>query len=101
VFLKKAYFARSKWLMPVILVTWEVDNGRITNTDWLGQKVHKIPSQQKKAAMVYTSVILIKAESIKLEDQGPGLLVQKARPCLQNNESKKGWKCGSSGKALA
>jgi hypothetical protein len=34
------------------------------------------------------------AQSLKSKDHSPGWPGQKARPCLQNNQSKKGWRHG-------
>jgi hypothetical protein len=36
--------------------------------------------------------------SIKWEDHNPGQPGQKVRPCLQNNQTKQGWRRGSRGR---
>jgi hypothetical protein len=44
-------------------------------------------------------VIPVTWGSTKWEDYGPARPRQKVRPRLQNNQSKKGWRSGSSGTA--
>jgi hypothetical protein len=52
---------------------------------WRNKKKSETPSQQKEAVMKH-----------KKEGSGPGRLGHKVRYYLQNNQSKKDWRCGSS-----
>jgi hypothetical protein len=57
------------------------------------KKVHEIPSQLKKAG--HGGMYPATAGSVEQPARA------KARPCVQNNQSKKGWRCVSSHRALA
>jgi hypothetical protein len=52
---------------------------------------------EKKLSIVAHSCFLHYEE----KDCGPGLPGEKWETCLQNNQSKKGWGCGSSGRVPA
>jgi hypothetical protein len=71
----------------------------------MGKKVCEIPSQkpqQKSWAWWCTPVSPVMVGSVKQENCGPGWPGQKkSRLYLQNNQSKKGWRRGSSGRAAA
>jgi hypothetical protein len=85
--------------MPIILATLEVEN-RIMVQGQHRPKVHEIPSQPVKSWMWWcVPVILAMLGSISrsiMVQTSPGI---NARPYLKNNQSKKGWAHGSSGRA--
>jgi hypothetical protein len=60
------------------------------------QKVLETLSQPKKLG-VGAAIISVTVGSINVRITVKAGTRQKARPCLHNNHSKKGWRCGSSG----
>jgi hypothetical protein len=56
---------------------------------------------EKKLGVWHVPVIPVTVGVVNRENCGPDWPGQKARPCLQNNQGKKGWRCGSSGKVPA
>jgi hypothetical protein len=87
--------------MPVIPAMWEPEVRTIAVPGQTSQKVLRTPSQQKKLDMVCTPVIPVTEGSLKLEDHSLAHSGQNLRPYLQNNHSKNGWQCGSSGRVPA
>jgi hypothetical protein len=73
--------------MPIILVSWEVEIGRIAVPGLPGKKVCETPSQQKKLGMVACSDGgRLKQEGMVQADVGKN---KRAKPHLQNNQTKK------------
>jgi hypothetical protein len=58
-----------------------------------GKKVHETSSQWKNAEYSDTHL-----SSLDRLDQSSGMPGQKVGPYLKNNQNKKGWRCGSSGR---
>jgi hypothetical protein len=66
-----------------------------------GKKLGRPPSQQKKLGVAKHTCHLSYDRKHKQEDHDSGPPKQKAKPCLKNNQSKKGWRSGSHGKPPA
>jgi hypothetical protein len=77
--------------MPVILATREAEIRMIIVPGQPGQKnvCESVSQLRKKLGMMMLSSQL-------QWDHSPGCPEQKARPYLQNNQNKKGWRYGSS-----
>jgi hypothetical protein len=87
--------------MLVILVTWEGEVRRIMVPSQPGQ-TQFLKSHLNGKSWVCWCVPVIPAtvgRKHKQEDGIPGWPGQKTRPYLQDNQSIKGWRCGSSERA--
>jgi hypothetical protein len=89
-----------QWLTSVILTPLEAEVRRIMVQGQSGQKVWETLSQLT-AHMVACACHPNYIEGWDQEDHGPSWIGQKARPYLKNNQSKMGWKHGSSGRLPA
>jgi hypothetical protein len=76
--------------------TREVEIGRTVVPARLGKKVCKTPSQWEKSWACYPSYF----GKYKMGLSWSRLAGQEMRPYLQNNQSKKGWRHGSSSRCL-
>jgi hypothetical protein len=77
---------------------WEVRGSRPAQA----KKVCKTASQWKKAGYGRMHLsIPVMVGSLKIEDGGSGQPGRKARLYFQNNQTKKIWRCSSSGRASA
>jgi hypothetical protein len=65
------------------------------------QKVCKAPSQPEKLGMLVRNCHPRDCRKLKIGGSWYNQLRQKGRLYLQNNQSKKGWRCGSSNRAPA
>jgi hypothetical protein len=74
---------------------WEAETGTIVGWSQATQKTFVKPIATNSWVRWYMPVIPVMAESLK-----PGQPRTKARPSFQNNQNKKGWRCGSSRELL-
>jgi hypothetical protein len=81
------------WDTPVTSATQEAEIGKIMIPGQPGQKVHETLFQQKKLGVVVCAFHLSYRGKHKIGGLCPGPPGQKARPYLQNSQSKKGWRC--------
>jgi repressor of nif and glnA expression len=79
----------SWWLMPIILVTWEVEIGKIMVLVQPGQKVFEIPSQPKMLGVVVSACHPAITKSINRRIKVQSCLARKTKPYLKNNQNKK------------
>jgi hypothetical protein len=81
------------------LVNWDQE-GHGSRPAWTKSLTNSI-STEKSWAWWHMPVIPVMARSLKWEDLSLVQSGQKVSPYLQNNQSKKGWRCGSRGRAPA
>jgi hypothetical protein len=85
--------------MSIILATWESETGMIIV---LGQPKQKSfwdsISIEKIWVCWYIPVTTAMVGVLKSENHGPGKSGQKVQPYYQENQSKKGWRLGLSGR---
>jgi hypothetical protein len=67
----------------------------------LGENGGQTPAQWKRAGNSSAYLSSQQDKRLKIGGLQSRLAWAKARPCLQNNQSKKGWRCGSSGRVSA